>query len=112
MNLLKYTTFVVFLFSSFQAFSGSDLCKNGYITDIDIGYVEGLRHGNNSGNAIDVKIDGGWIPANNAYNLDDEKGKALYSMLKTAMIMRLKVRLYDSHGTRCDDFDRVWITRD
>ncbi|MDG9672090.1 hypothetical protein ONV78_30430 [Hahella sp. CR1] len=86
------------------------LCvERAEVTKLFVGEVNG-NMGTDGGNAIYAEFDNQTtIAANLKYNLDDEKGKGLLSILRTAFIMKAKVDVWDHHGDNCDDFDEVDI---
>ena len=87
---------------------------NQTIEYVDIGYVDGRqKHGPDSGNAVVFKTSDGRVwPLNSSYNLNHDRGRALYSILQTALVTGLRVSGWDHHGTRCDDIDQIRILKD
>ncbi len=51
-------------------------------------------------------------PADVDYDLNNDRGKAFFAALQTAMAMRFPVTLIDHSGTLCKDFDQVTFHRD
>ncbi len=116
-KIFKVCTFITVSF--FINNAAADLCASDkYVSTIEAGDISGLQHGHDGGNAVNVRFvheDGRHyrtLPLNRNRNANDDNGKAMLSLLKTAMVMRLKVSVWDHYGTRCDDFDQVRINRD
>jgi len=95
--------------------ANATLCvEKEQIKQIRIGYVNaGQQHGPDGGDAIVVEFENGkLLPADKAYNLDHSRGRAIFSALQTAFVLRLPVTLVDNFGVRCDDFQEVIIYRE
>ncbi|MFQ3243457.1 MAG: hypothetical protein ACI9SP_000075 [Arenicella sp.] len=48
-----------------------------------------------------------YMPLNTSYNLNDANGRAMYSMLQTALTTGLLFHAQDDYGTRCDDINQI-----
>lgn len=56
----------------------------------------------NSGETVKISL-------NPNYNLDDAKGKALFSLLTLSMTADKVLKVTDNYGDNCDDFDEIRI---
>lgn len=85
----------------------ADHCATGIVTAVRIG-----NGGGDSGNIIEAQIDttgNKWWVVNKGDNLNDYPGSGLLHLLTLSKAAGNKVTLIDDYGTRCDDFNGVWL---
>jgi hypothetical protein len=83
------------------------------VVAVTIGQVE-LYMGADGGDAVYFRLDNNatrWYPLNKSFNLDHNRGQALYKMLMTAMAGGYRIRAYDHYYPYCDDVDQIEIYR-
>lgn len=99
---------LTFLF--FSSAASAQMCVNKEkIIRIMSGQVEEAM-GSDGGNAVYVQTQSkDFFPLNKGRNLNDPMGPALLAQLTTAMSLGLKVSLIDHNGTKCDDFDEIYL---
>ncbi len=97
--------------SAFSYSNGSKCADKETILAVKAGLVIDSLAGADGGHGIRVMFsNGNWVPTNGAYNLNDERGRALFAMLMTAMTTGKKVTTYDHFdGDTCNDFDEIIV---
>ena len=90
---MKYKALLgVFFFCSFATANDTKCVSQKMVEYIDVGILSQAYKGDNHGNAIMIGYDGGKsISLHDAYNADDAKGKAILSLLTTALVTNKKI---------------------
>ncbi|WP_104023718.1 hypothetical protein [Vibrio hyugaensis] len=112
MNKLLIVCCIFSIFSSELSYATTQRCTfNEYIEKIDLGYIiDGSTSDPDAGNAVSVKfIDKDYIDLDSSYNLNDDRGKGLYSALLFAMTFHLPVNTYSHHANGCLVIDEVVV---
>lgn len=101
--------------SSFILFSQSSMAAQQYCTGpsiVSYMHAGGLGDGGHAMWVAFRNVNSGdyvKIHPNNAYNLNDQRGKALFSLLTLSLTADKVLKVIDNHDTNCRYFDEIRI---